>query len=316
MRAPVAACIAALLAVSLACAKKPESISPFTFYERPDMRAGIAYAEMDAAANRESIGKFTCQPLWAGGRRCQIMIDPGMLIATVNGKGRVVHLKIETKPSLRGYQYDSRTWARVEFNQTEFVRMREAWSTVSDPTVTAWARGTAIYRWVDDQSRWTGGMWYNSYYSTLGGQARSDLAHYQDTLAALPDSVVTIDEFGFEEYLAQQPAEGGRKPSKKGPPADPLGRMQFDLAMVVSAQAEYFEDRARYAMSPDALIFLAGDGVRVEIRDVTRTGWSAVATHDALPGMTCVVYGGTVASPPRTPKGIVPAAEQVACDAG
>jgi hypothetical protein len=244
------------------------------------------------------------------------MIDPGMLIATVNGDGRVVHLKIATQPNMRGYQYDSRTQARVEFNQTEFVRMREAWSLVNTPTVTAWARGTAAYRWVDDQSRWTAGMWYDSYYATLRGDARTSLTRYQDTLASLPDSVVTIDEFAFEEYLELQPADGGRKSTKKGPPSDPLGRMQFDLAMVVSAQAEYFEDHATYATSADGLIFLAGDGVRIEIRDATRAGWAAVATHDAVPGMTCVVHAGTVASPPRTPKGVVPAAEQVACDAG
>ena len=314
MRAPTAATLTTLLTVSLACTSKPESASPFMLFERPDMRAGIAYSEMDDAAKRESIGQFTCKPLWGGGKQCQNMIDPGMLIATVNGAGRVVHLKIATHPTMRGYAYDPRTQARIDFAQTEFTRMRQAWSTVTEPTVTAWARGTAVYRWVDDQSRWTGGMWYDSYYSTLRGDARTSLSRYQDSLAALPDSVVMIDEFAFEEYLKLQPADGARKSKTKGPPTDPLARMQFDLAMVLSAQAEYFEDHATYATSPNALIFLAGEGVRIEIRDATRAGWAAVATHDGVPGTTCVVYAGTVASPPRTPKGVLPAPEQVACD--
>ena len=311
MRASV---IIAALLLSLGCREETESASPFTFFERDDMRAGIKYAEMDEAAKRESIGRFTCKDLWAGGKRCQVMIDPGMLIATVNGKGRVVHLKIATEPKMRGTQWDPRTQARVEFAKSEFSRMREAWSVVNAPEVSARARGTADFRWVDNQSRWTGGMWYGSLYTYLPSGWQNDMHKYQDSLASLPDSVVTTDEFGLEEYLKLQPADAGGRSATKGPPADPLGRMKFDLAMVVSAQAEYFEDHATYAATPEGLIFLAGDGVHIEIRDATRAGWWAVATHDAIPGLTCVVYAGTVAAPPTTPKGLAPAAGKVACD--
>jgi hypothetical protein len=244
------------------------------------------------------------------------MIDPGMLIATVNGKGRVVHLKIATQPNMRGTQWDPRTQARVDYAKGEFSRMREAWSIVNPPEVTARARGTAEFHWMDDQSRWSGGMWYGSLYTYLPSGWQSNMERYQDTLAYLPDSAVTADEFGLEEYLKLEPADAGGKSAKKGPPGDPLGRMQFDLAMVVSAQAEYFEDHATYATTPEGLIFLAGDGVHIAIRGATRAGWTAIATHDALPGMTCVVYAGTVAAPPQTPKGVTPAPGQVACDSG
>ena len=306
--------VTALLLLSLGCRQAPEVVSPFTFFERGDMRAGIKYAEMDEAAKRESIGRFTCKNLWAGGMRCQVMIDPGMLIATVNGKGRVVHLKIATKPNMRGTQWDPRTQARVDYAKGEFSRMREAWSLVNPPEVSARARGTAEFHWMDNQSRWSGGMWYGSLYTYLPKGWQSDMQRYQDTLAYLPDSVVTADEFALEEYLKLEPAAAGGRSATKGPPADPLGRLQFDLAMVVGAQAEYFEDHATYATSPDGLIMLAGDGVHIEIRDATRAGWTAIGTHDAVPGMTCVVYAGTVASPPKTPKGVAPASGQVACD--
>ena len=306
--------IAAIL-LSLACRKgAPEPASPFTFFERPDMRAGIDYATMDEAAKRESIGKFTCKPLWAGGKRCQVAIDPGQLIATVNGKGRVVHLKIATEPIMRGTQWDSRTQARVDYAKSEFTRMREAWSIVNPPEVSAKARGTAEFHWVDDQSRWTGGMWYGSLYTYLPKSWQQDMGKYQDTLAYLPDSVVTTDEFALEEYLALQPADAGGSKAK-GPPSDPLERLKFDLEMVVSAQNEYFDDHRTFAKTPDGLIFLPGDGVRIEIRDATNAGWAAVATHDALPGTKCVVYARSVPTPPQTPKGVTPEPGQVACDA-
>jgi hypothetical protein len=233
----------------------------------------------------------------------------------VDGKGRVVHLKIATEAMMRGPQYDQRTQARVDFAKGEFARTREAWSLVNPPEVTARARGTATFHWVDDQSRWTAGMWYGSLYTYLPKSWQQDMGKYQDTLAYLPDSIVTVDEFALEEYLKLEPADQGKTSARKGPPSDPLERLQFDLTMVASAQNEYFEDHATYATSADALIFLAGDGVHIELRDVTRAGWAAVATHDALPGVACVLYSGTVATPPVTPKGVVPNVDTVACDA-
>ena len=312
--ASLAGAIAAGLLL-IACREKPEAQSPFMFFERPDMRAGVRYSEMEDAAKRESIAKFVCKDLWAGGRRCQAMIDPGTLIATVDGKGRVVHLKVETQRTMRGSQWDPRTEARVDFAKAEFMRMREAWSIVNPPEVTAPARGFAEYRWIDNQSRWSGGMWYASLYTYLPANWQKDMTKYQDTLAHLPDSVVTIDEFGFEAFMKLQPADDGKRMAAKGPPAHPLERLQFDLAMVASAQAEHLDDHATYAPSTDPLIFLPGDGVHIEIRDATREGWAAIGTHDAVPGVTCVIHGGKVAVPPSTPKGVTPAPGQVACDA-
>jgi len=150
-------------------------------------------------------------------------------------------------------------------------------------------------------------------YLLKGWQQDSPMQMYRDSLAHLPDSIVATDAFRFDAYMKLQPEAASAK--RKGPPTDPLERMQFDLAMVVSAQAEHFEDHATYAVTPDALIFLAGDGVHIEIRDATRSGWAAVATHDAVPGMSCVVFSGIVPSPPRTPRGVIPSAGSVACDA-
>ena len=304
--------LAALVLSSVGCDRQPKIPSPFAFFAREDMRAGNDYSAMYEAAKRESIGQFVCTDLWEGGKRCQVAIDPGMLIATVDGKGRVVHLKIATQPTMRGSQYDSRTQARVDLGKAEFERMREAWTTVNDPEVKAPTRGAAHFRWIDNQSRFSAGMWYGSLYTYLPREWQEDMGKYQDTLAYLPDSVVTIDEFNYEAYMKLEPAETAK--AAKGPPADPLERMQFDLKMVASAQGEYFEDHATYATSPDALIFLAGPGVHIAIPEATRIGWAAIATHDALPGMTCVLFAGTVVSPPSTPKGTVPPVDTVACD--
>ena len=318
MRAYAIAALAAVLLIPLGCRDSgggPES--PFTFFERPDMRAGVQYSVMDDAAKKESIGQFVCKDLWEGGKSCQLEIDPGMLTAMVNKKGRVVYLKISSKPNMRGSQYDPRSWDRMEFAKGEYRRMREAWSMVNTPEVTAPGRGSAQYRWMDDQSRWSAGMWYSPLYNYLSPGWKRDMgeagrARFQDSLAYLPDSVVSIDEFAYEEYMKLEPAP--QRAAAKGPPSDPLERRQFDLAMVASAQAEYFEDHATYATAPDALIFLAGDGVNVELQSVTRQGWAAVASHDRLPGMKCVLYSGTVETPPVTPGGVTPRADQIACD--
>ena len=304
--------LAVVVIASIGCNKEPRIPSPFAFFAREDMRAGNDYSTMYEAAKRESIGQFVCMPLWEGGKRCQVAIDPGQLIATVDGKGRVVHLKIATQPNMRGSQYDQRTQARVDLAKAEFERMREAWTTVNDPEVKAPTRGSAHFRWIDNQSRFSAGMWYGSLFTYLPKAWQGDMGKYQDTLAYLPDSVVSIDEFGYEAYMKLEPPESAK--ATKGPPTDPLERMQFDLKMVASAQGEYFEDHATYATSPDALIFLAGPGVHIELPEATRTGWAATATHDALPGMKCILFGGAVARPPSTPKGTVPAVDTVACD--
>jgi hypothetical protein len=303
---------AALLIASIGCSREPTIPSPFAFFAREDMRAGNEYSAMYEAAKRESIGQFVCAPLWAGGKRCQVVIDPGMLIATVDGKGRVVHLKIATEPNMRGSQYDQRTQARVDLGKAEFERMREAWTTVNDPEVRAPTRGSAHFRWMDNQSRFSAGMWYGSLYTYLPKLWQKDMGKYQDTLAYLPDSVVSIDEFGYEAYMKLEPPAVAKP--LKGPPVDPLERMQFDLRMVASAQDEHFEDHATYATTPDGLIFLAGPGVRIELSGVTPAGWAASATNDALPGVKCVLFAGTVATPPSTPKGVVPPPNTVACD--
>ena len=316
------ASLAALITVALlsaGCREKPEAASPFMFFERPDMRAGIKFSVMEATAKRESIGQWVCKELWSGGKRCHMLIDPGTLIATVDGRGRVVHLKVETQTGMRGQPYDPRTMARVDFAKAEFMRMREAWGIVNPEEVTVPAPASADYRWIDNQSRWSAGMWYSPLYNYLGSGWKRDMGEdgrkrYRDSLAYLPDSVITVDEFGYEAFMKQQPAEGGARLATKGPPTHPLERLQFDLAMVASAQAEHLEDHATYASSTAPLLFLAGDGVRIEIRDATRQGWAAVGTHDAVPGVTCVIHHGAVASPPSTPKGVTPAPDQVACD--
>ena len=307
--------------LALGCRQEPEIQSPFMFFERPDMRAGIKFSVMEATAKRESIGQWVCKELWAGGRRCHMLIDPGTLIATVDGRGRVVHLKIETPPVMRGQGYDPRTMARVDFAKAEFMRMREAWGVVNSPDVKVPSLGSVDYHWIDNQSRWSAGMWYTPLWNYLSPGWKRDMGdegrkRFADSLAYLPDSVVAIDEFGFEAFMKQEPADGGKRMASKGPPANPLERLQFDLAMVASAQAEHFEDHATYASSTAPLIFLPGDGVHIEIRDATRQGWTAIGTHDAVPGVTCVIHDGSVPSPPSTPKGVTPAPGQVACDTG
>ena len=294
------------------CRAEPESVSPFSIHGRPDLTAGIPFSAMEGARNPQAFDRFSCEPIWADGRECRINVEFGTLIATVDDRGRVVRLKIETVPRMRGPSYDMRTSAMINRASREYALTREAWDTVTPAQDSARTQGTAAFHWIDAQNRWTAAMWYQPLFTYLPEGWKGDMPQYRDTLAYLPDSVVTTDVLGFHEFVAKRPPE-----PTTGPPDGPADRLRFDLEMVASAQAEHFEKHRTYATTPDALIFAAGEGIRIEITEATNVGWAAVATHDNLPGAACVIYGGRVTSPPATPGGARSGAVgEVACDDG
>ncbi len=77
--------------------------------------------------------------------------------------------------------------------------------------------------------------------------------------------------------------------------------MTNDLRRVVSANEVYRAKNKRYATSvADLAGYHASSGVTVTFTAFTATGWSGKATAAALPGKSCVVSVGPVASPPKT----------------
>lgn len=78
-----------------------------------------------------------------------------------------------------------------------------------------------------------------------------------------------------------------------------VAAMAQDMRNLSVHQQLYYEETANaftYAPNPGALPdFLASDGVNIVIEESSQSGWSARATHSAMPGIQCVVYHGDAA---------------------
>jgi hypothetical protein len=95
--------------------------------------------------------------------------------------------------------------------------------------------------------------------------------------------------------------------AQAGPPASGAGEaamiqaMTGDLRRMVSANEVYKAKNKRYAAAvADLTTYRASSGVTVVITAVTATGWSGKATASSLPGKSCVISVGTVATAPKT----------------
>jgi type IV pilus assembly protein PilA len=87
--------------------------------------------------------------------------------------------------------------------------------------------------------------------------------------------------------------------------------MVSDLKNVVTSQELYWSGANGYSASVEDLGIQPSRGVSLSFPEATVTGWSAVATHTSLPGVTCAVFSGDA-----DPSSAEPAtsATVVACD--
>ena len=77
--------------------------------------------------------------------------------------------------------------------------------------------------------------------------------------------------------------------------------MKGDLRRLVSANEVYHAKTKKYASDASALPgFAPSPGIAVTILNASAGGWSAKATASGLPGKSCVIYVGTVGTPPKT----------------
>ena len=91
--------------------------------------------------------------------------------------------------------------------------------------------------------------------------------------------------------------------------------MKSDLKNLAAEQEIYYSDPAhqyQYAPNLTALDFSPSSGVSINLEVTpTNAGWSATATHTALPGHSCAYYYGDAASvPPATVPGVVTCTDQ------
>ena len=71
-----------------------------------------------------------------------------------------------------------------------------------------------------------------------------------------------------------------------------LAAMRADLRNLANQQDVYYNDNYTDTADTGALDFDNTAGVNIDIPTAANTGWSASATHDALPSESCSIYHG------------------------
>jgi hypothetical protein len=106
-------------------------------------------------------------------------------------------------------------------------------------------------------------------------------------------SAVAVSATGPAQAQAAAPSSAGG--------AALIQAMTSDLRHLVSANEVYRAKNTRYAAGVGDLTgYHASSGVTVTFIAATANGWSGKATAAGLPGKSCVVSVGSVATPPKT----------------
>lgn len=309
-----------LLGILVACgAAEAHRASPFTLFARSDMRAGLSFQVLDDAAHKESVRQYQCVALWANARRCALPIETGLLAAVVDSTGHVIRL-IAQNDSLSRSRYD--VHGLLIFR--DVVReTRASWDSAGALHRDGMDADTPQLRWLDRTGRWGASLWYSREHRA---QVRTSPAAMDSELAmALPDSLTVTDLPAYALFMVRRPAPPPAKPivehpvvlaASTPPTADELLlRLRSDLRAVTIAEEAVVHNDGRYEPHLEKLSVTPSPGVRLELVRPTIDGWSAIATHPSLPGVSCVVFAGYVDSPPVTRKqGRRGAAGEVVCD--
>jgi type IV pilus assembly protein PilA len=75
-----------------------------------------------------------------------------------------------------------------------------------------------------------------------------------------------------------------------------MAALRADLRNLANLQAVYYNDHYSYSASETALQFDGTEGVTFNIGEATNLGWSASATHAALPSEACAIFHGNAAT--------------------
>lgn len=290
--------------------------SPFALFGRDDMRAGMRLETLREAARKESVKQYECLPLWARAQRCTVGIESGALIAVVDSTGRVIRLLATTDPMLRSSDVHGQLVLRDVVRDT-----RLAWDSIgvlhhndSDPLA------PQLF-WLDRTQRWSGALWYSRAHRA-DVPASSAASTDAEVAMTLPESIGVTDQPAYALFWQLRPPPRELKPVPVAtPPARPpttqeiLTMLRSDLRALTIAEEGALHRTGTYETGLEHLKLTPSTGVQVELLHATADGWSAVATHPGLPGMSCVVYAGDVKTPPVTRKsGRRGSTGEVACD--
>lgn len=126
------------------------------------------------------------------------------------------------------------------------------------------------------------------------------LAAVAPSFAAALGALVALASCAPRQAIVES-EPGGRAPAAAGE-----ATLRSDLLRLASAQEDYEADNGRYATHAADLGFTASTGVRVDIIQGDRNGWSAVASSGEA---ECAMYEGGI----RSPRGYLTEAATVMC---
>ena len=72
-----------------------------------------------------------------------------------------------------------------------------------------------------------------------------------------------------------------------------VAAMKSDLRNLVTAEESYFADNVTYTTTLATTVYNPSAGVTVTVGAASGTGWNATASHQALAGTTCAIFGGS-----------------------
>lgn len=310
---------------SISCANVADRIaghraSPFTLFSRDDMRAGLRFDVLREAAKEESLKQYECVDLWAKAQRCSVPIESGMLSAVVDSTGHVIRLLALTDPMLRnGLNVHGQLIFRDVVRDT-----RAAWDSIGVSRIDESDPMSPQFRWLDPSMRWGSALWYSRAHRADVPRAAS-AAVATELAMTLPESIGVTDLPAYSLFVQRRPnpppsvspADAYRQsmPHKPPIPDEIITMLRSDLRALTIAEEEAVHQTGRYVTRLDSLHIERTEGVALEMSRPTADGWSAVASHPSLPGLTCVVFAGNVVSPPATQKQLRHAAAgEIACD--
>lgn len=111
-----------------------------------------------------------------------------------------------------------------------------------------------------------------------------------------------------EAIVESEPGRGAAHAPAPAGDEDVQATLRSDLRMLAGAQEEFRADNGYYAARRSDLGFSASAGVRVDVIQGDRNGWSAVAASTATDD-ECAMYAGDV----RSPRGYVTAPGSAMC---
>ena len=295
-----------------------KSKSPFALFGRDDMRAGLPYDVMVQTAKKESSQPLECLPLWARAKRCAVRIEHGILAAVVDSTDRIIRLIVTLDDAVVGGQNPY----GQHIMKSALDEMKGEWSAIGPGSRETGEETTPQRRWLAPGGRWGAALWFPPPRglpgATQAGRSEVDLA------IALPDSFGVTDLPAYSLLLLLRPPERSPRPRSAVVPPAPqapltpeqlLVSMRSDLRELTIKQEGVMHGTGRYETSLEHLQIASATGVRFALVNPTPEGWSAIATHPSLPGISCVVFAGIVDARPRTRKsGLAGAPGEVVCD--